>query len=294
MKYCALILLVLVSRIAFSQDKRMDRETANANMKVSETLISKPYILEQGQLQLNGDDGNNRSIVLKAIKESDQKIKEYETKVLEFINSKPAPDILSSRLSGAKAKASSVQTEISMTEKVYKQERTVGYVNQFQKLFLYQAFLSNMIKVYPQEVVFKNFLEKVKLAISSYGSRESFMNQLEANNASYLKNLKLIPAQQSNPSIEKMVKTEFEKLEGNGLVVTKVNITTAQWNIEKNDLDLPLYRKMSVSIAVKKSDGTCGLASAMVKEDYQGGGSYGQASMYLPTDVIVVPCENIK
>ena len=169
----------------------------------------------------------------------------------------------------------------------------MGIVYYLQNLYVYKGYLEGVTRIYPDNEKLKNYLSSVTAAINSYGSRDKFMAKTEDNQKNMAKNLKMIPAQQSNPKIEAIVKKNYESV-FKGCTVTKVNITYSAWIVDKNELDIPVCRKLSACVAIKKANGECGIGSSNVKEDYIGGGKYGESYAYLPSDPIIVPCENIK
>ena len=98
----------------------------------------------------------------------------------------------------------------------------------------------------------------------------------------------------SDASIEQMVKKQYESSwASDKLTVVKVHITSA-WVIEKNALDIPLYKEAEVNMAIKKADGSCGFAAGRVQQTYEGGGKYSAATLVMPGSPITVPCENLN
>lgn len=292
-KTTLLISLAITSLLNLNAQEKPTREQLISGSKNTETILDKPFIFTKGELQVSGNDVTNKKAFQEAIIKSDAVIKEYNEEVTKFLATNPSPYSYKNKLNGAIAKANGLDSDILLTEKEFKQGISLGSVYHLQKLYLYRGYLEGITRIFPENQKLKDYLKKASDAINSYGSRDKFMAKMEENNKNYIKNLKLIPAGQSNPKIEAIVKAKYQEFEKR-YTVTKVNITDAAWRIEKNDLGIPLNRKVSVSIAVKNDKGECGLAGANVIEDYQGGGVYGETIMYLPTNVIVVPCENIQ
>lgn len=286
-----LSLSICLTFAAFAQ--RPTREQLISGSKTTENILDNPFIFSKGELQVSGEDVTSRSAYVAAIEKSDAVIIEYNEEISKFLNSNPSPFSYKNKLNSTISKASGLDNDIPMVAKEFKQGTSLGIVYYLQKLYLYKGYLEGVTRIYPDNQKLKNYLEMVSNAINSYESRDKFMSKMEENYKNYTKNLKLIPARQSNSKIELLVKIKYQEFEKK-YKVTKVNITDAAWRIEKNDLGIPLNRKVSVSIAVKNDKGECGLAGANIIEEYQGGGTYGQSLMYLPTDVIVVPCINIS
>lgn len=289
--FCMIGLAVSVS---ISQTtSRPGRGEVMSNSNTIEDLLTKPFIFTRAELQVSGDDVTNKKAFQDAIAKSDAVIKEYNDEVTKYLATKPSPSMYSNKLNSTLAKASGVDNAIAQTEKESKQGTSLGTVYYLQKLYIYKGYLEGVTKFYPENEKLKSYLTSVTNAINSYGSREKFMNKTEENQKSMAKNLKMIPAQQSNPKIEAVVKKNYESV-FNGYTVTKVNITYATWIVDKNELGIPVCRKLSACVAVKNSKGECGIGSSNVKEDYIGGCKYGASYAYLPSDPIIVPCENIK
>lgn len=275
---------------------RPSRDEITASFKYSKDLLTEPFILKKAELQVSGDDVTKREAFEAAFDKSDAVIADYLSEVDKFLATNPNMSLYNNELSRVRNKAKSVEGDyghVKKAEKEFKTGNSLGGVYYLQTLYIYRGFLQGVTKIFPQDEPLKNYLKMVTEAIDSYGSREKFMDKMVANQKEQAKNMKMIPAQMSNPKIEALVKTRYEAAFP-GFKVTKVNISYQTWIIDKNDLGIPLRRKLSVSVGVKNSKGECGIGSSNVGEDYQGGGSYGQTYMYLPSDPILVPCENIK
>jgi len=283
----------IVNVVIAQTPKRNNRAEFEGGSKTIENLLTKPFIFTRGELQVSGDDVTNKKAFQDAIAKSDAVIKEYNDEVTKYLAGNPSPSAYKDKLNTTLAKASGLNNAISQTEKESKQGTSLGMVYYLQNLYIYKGYLEGVTKIYPENEKLKNYLSSATTAINSYGSRDKFMGKMEENQKNMAKNLKMIPAQQSNPKIEAMVKKQYEQ-SFKGFTVTKVNITYAAWIVDKNELDIPICRKLSVCVAVKNAKGECGIGSSNVKEDYMGSGSYGEAYSYLPSDPIIVPCENIK
>jgi hypothetical protein len=62
-----------------------------------------------------------------------------------------------------------------------------------------------------------------------------------------------------------------------GAKVLKTVITSSDWTVQKNNLDLPINKIMYYQIAYKDTDGTCRLGKGTIVKTYEGGGKYGPA-----------------
>jgi len=272
-------------------NKKGPRGNDIAESENAKGVIDEPFIFAKGALSV-GKIGSRKAYE-EAIVKSDAVIKEYDEAVTKYLATNPSGSILKTYLGRLKSIAGSVDGAIKQVANGYEKEVGLYPTGDLQALYLYKGFLQSISRVYTETQLFKDNLKTVEAAIASYGSREKFMDKMEEKYKNWVKNLKMIPAQQSNPKIEAMVKKRYEEA-FKGFTVTKVNITYQTWIIDKNEFDVPLCRKMSVCVAVKNEKGECGIGSSNVREDYMGGGSYTDTYMYLPSDPIIVPCENIK
>jgi hypothetical protein len=70
----------------------------------------------------------------------------------------------------------------------------------------------------------------------------------------------------------------------------------SEWNVRKNEYDLPREKYKLIQISYKSTvDGNCYLISNELIKDYEGGGKYGEISIFLGRDQgIQIPCENAK
>jgi hypothetical protein len=275
---------------------RPSRDEITASFKYSENLLLEPFIFKKAELQVSGDDVTKREAFIAAFAKSDAVISEYLAEVDKFLATNPTMSLYYKNLLRVRLRAKGVEGDyghIKKAEKEFKTGNSLGGVYYLQNLYIYKGFLQGVTKIYPDDEPLKNYLKMVTEAIDSYGSREKFMDKMEANYKNMTKNLRMVPAAMSNPKIEAMVKNGYES-SFKDFKVLKVHITNNPWILEKNDLGIPLYKRSSVSVGVKNAKGECGIGSANVRQDYEGGGTYGQAYMYLPSDPIIVPCENIK
>lgn len=277
-----------------SQEKqRTNRGESTSSWQDVEILFTKPFIFSKGELQVSGEDVEKKEAFVDAINKSNAVVKEYKTAIDNFLQGNPPASIYINKLKTSEAKAKGLVSNLTVLEKEFKSSTSLGGVYYLQKIYLYKGYLESQTKVFPESEILKEHLKKADDAIQTYGSTDEFLAKMVENKKEYTKNLKLIPAAQKNKKIEDLVKLKFQEFEKNW-TVTKVNITYPDWRIEKNELDIPLNRKLSVSIGLKNTKGECGLAGANVYEEYIGSGNYGETIMYLPSSVTVVPCENIQ
>ena len=282
------------SQPASPQEKqRPSRDEVGNSWNDVEILFTKPFIFSKGEMQVGGDDADKKEAFVEAIKKSNAVIEEYKMAVDKFMQGNPSPSIYSNKLKTSEAKSKGLVMKIKQADNEFKGGNSLGGVYYLQQIYIFKGYLDAQTKVFPESQIIKDHLQMANDAIQKYGSTDKYLGKMEKNKQEYAKNLKLIPAGQKNSTIEALVKKEYEAFSKN-FTVTKVNITDGAWRIEKNNLGITLNRKVSVSIAVKNSKGECGIAGANIIEEYTGGGNYGSSVMYLPTDAIIVPCENIK
>lgn len=74
-----------------------------------------------------------------------------------------------------------------------------------------------------------------------------------------------------------MSNTKYEAMASKGVdsgTPLRTVITSAVWQVKKNDFGYPQYKYLDVDIAVKK-EGKCYLSYGQIRRNYEGGGSYG-------------------
>lgn len=124
-------------------------------------------------------------------------------------------------------------------------------------------------------------------------ANNSFDTALDALAASAAKKLPTyLPKASSfalrDAALEQMIKT---KLKNAATVKTlKIGIMHSNWQIEKNDLGIPINRYREAFIWGKDSSDDhpyCHVYGFVIQQDYTGGGTYGSTGAYLNTDVLV-------
>lgn len=280
---------------ALDNAKYGTRDSRMATVNASETLFDKPFIFNKAYLNIGGDKLNDRAYIEEKLKESDAVIEDYKNQIDAFLASNPEKKMYQNDQSAVAVKAGFAVGFIKKAEDVFKNYRTLGSVTAYQDLLICKNFIESVKKVFPQEPALDANLTKLNQALQQYGSRESFMNKMGANQKEFVKNLRMGKAVTSNPAIEKSAKQQFESadMSSQKYTVTKVNIVN-DWKLTKNELDIPLYKELFVNLAIKFADGKCGLANAWMRQDYEGGGKYGSAQLTMPGAIQELPCENLK
>jgi hypothetical protein len=269
------------------------REGAKTTSNEMNTLFIESFLFSKGTINMPGEKAENRPAVEEAITNSDYVIKEFEQKVDEFLKSKPSPQILKSNYNSVVKIAQRYSSAIKDADDGLKNWKSLSAISYLQNLYLYKAYITAAIKVYPEAISLQENIEVLNDAINGYGTKESYMQRLVNNKIAYIKSLKMKPAAFKDASIEKMVKSQYENTSGQDkLTVTHVHITTL-WTLEKNTLDIPISKEAEVNMAIKRADGTCGFATGRIRQEYKGGGNYSVARLIMPSPVIVVPCENL-
>lgn len=275
------------SRNGYSRD---GVEAANKYIKI---LFDEPFIFAKGSINVKGDKGENKPAIMEALAESDKVIKEYELKIEEFLKTKPNQFALKNSYPKVTAKLNGLKYAIEAVADGLMNGRSLTYVGFLQELYLYKAFIAGAMKVYPEAVSLQEKYDQTEEAIKKYGSREDYMAAIQKNNIEYAKKLRLKKAVMSDPAIEKTAKTQFEKWFERDKVTVVKTVITSVWVIEKNALDIPLYKEAELNFAIKKADGSCGFATAYIRQVYEGGGKYGAPLINMPSGIITIPCENL-
>lgn len=269
------------------------RTGSQETMKEMKNLFTESFLFSKGVLNVSGEKGENKPAILEAIANSDATIKEFEKKVEEFLKTKPAANILKSDYHKVTSKANGLSKAIENADDGLKNWRSLTAVSFLQDLYLYKAYLTAAVKVYPEAISLQEKLEEAEAAIKRMPSREDYIAKMEKNKVDYLKSLRMKNAVISDAKIEAAAKKEYENSwKDDKVTVTKVHITT-NWTIEKNALDIPVSKEVEVNFAIKKGDGTCAFATGRMYSVYEGGGKYGAAYLIMPSPPITIPCENL-
>lgn len=269
------------------------RDGAMATQKQMQYLFTESFLFKKGTLNIPGDKAGSKPAVEEAIAASDAVIKDFEKKTEEFVKSNPSKQVLKSQMHAVTATVNGLAGAITKAADVYNNWRSIAAVSFLQDLYLYQAYITAAIKVYPEAISLQEKLEEVNAAIKKNGTREDYMAKMEKNQLDYIKSLRMKPAVFKDAAIEKMAKVKYEQwAAADKVTVTLVNITS-DWTVEKNAFDIPLSKEVQVNMAVKKADGSCGFATGTVRQVYEGGGKYSAPGLTMPSPVITVPCENL-
>ena len=88
-------------------------------------------------------------------------------------------------------------------------------------------------------------------------------------------------------AIEQMMKAKLKNAPT--LKISKIGVLHANWQIEKNDLGIPVNRYREAFIWGKDSSDDhpyCHVYGFVIQQDYAGGGTYGATYAYVNTDVL--------
>lgn len=270
------------------------RDGAQNTEKEMDLLFDNSILFTKGVINLPGDRSSNKPALLEAIAESDKVIAEFASRVDAFVKNKPTAAIVKNKYRVITNKVIGLKYAIEKAAAEYNTGRSISTVAYLQDLYLYKAYIAGAMKVYPEAISLEEKLAEAEAAIKLYGSREDYIAKMEKNNLEWVKSLRMKKAVMSDPAIEQMVKKRYESSWAEDkITVVKVHITSA-WVIEKNALDIPLYKEAEVNMAIKKADGSCGFAAGRVQQPYEGGGKYSAATLVMPGSPIIVPCENLN
>jgi hypothetical protein len=273
----------------------MSRETLMDGTKTIGELLQNPILFTKGKFQLAGNDANNDKAAMTALAQSDAIIKEYQGKMDAFLKEKTPAVLLKNAYTKVLSNTNGIPFAIKAVAEGTQSGKNYAFLLYVQDLYLYEAYLSNMVKVYPESIALQEKLENIQSAIQQYGNKDAFMAKMQQNKLDYLKSLKLSKAGMTDAKLEKTIKDQYEKwFEEAKLSVTKVVITSTVWTLEKNVLDIPLHREIAAQLAIKKPDGSCGIAYTYVRETYLGGGQYSAPTVISPTGPTIIPCENLN
>ncbi|MCU0376477.1 MAG: hypothetical protein MUF24_14310, partial [Chitinophagaceae bacterium] len=230
-----------------SSNRKPSREEMTNSFDVVEQLFTRPFIFTNGELQVSGDAVGVKDSFVTAVQRSNAVIGQYTAAVTAFMAGNPSAYTYANKLKPAEARASGITSLLKQLEQDYKSGTSWGGVYYLQKLCLFKGYLESMTKVFPESEKLKEYKKLADDALLTYGTADKYLARMDENKKQMVKNLKLTPAGQRNAKIEELVKLKYQQFEKDFTVV-KVNITDVAWRIEKNELGIPLNRKVSVSI----------------------------------------------
>ncbi len=112
-------------------------------------------------------------------------------------------------------------------------------------------------------------IDKEKAMLDEYVNSGKYDAHVAKFHQALIDAVKLGPKKMSNTKYESMATAGVDKGK-----VLKVVITTDVWIVKKNDWGFPLYKYLSVDMAVNH-EGKCWLSYGQIRKDYEGGGVYG-------------------
>lgn len=269
------------------------RDTRAQTIAQSEILLTKPFVFTKAEINIGGQNVDNRAFVEEKLAESNLVIEDYKNQVANFLGSNPEKKMYENEILSVRNHIKSSDILLAKAEDVYKNYRSLGSVQAYQNLIIRKVYIEQMQKVFPEETGFASFLQKINDALKNYGSAANFMDKMAKNQKEYIKNIRMAKAVVSDPTLEKIAKQSYEKadMSDQTYTVTKVNLVS-QWKLEKNELGIPLHKEMYVNMAIKLGNGKCGIAVGWLHATYEGG-NYGSPQLYNASSIQELPCENL-
>lgn len=235
--------------------------------------------------------GYNEYVKMRDTYKSNSKKKKY------YIDQLPACDKYYSEWI-PKVLAESILPDMEKTQQLLEKSKqsNPGWVIQECKssLSIIEMYLSakpNEPKLEKCKKYFQQLQKEEEEFIASGGDKryeESQKNEEIANE-------QMPKAVMKNPSWEKSAKELIEQSSEGGPVL-KVVLVDNGWNIEKDDLGIPLRRAQTMYVAYKsKSNGQCYYKQVDACQQYAGGGTYNSKIYFLDYDKdIKILCENVN
>lgn len=133
-------------------------------------------------------------------------------------------------------------------------------------------------------------LDKEITLLDDYVSSGQLEKAKAEHQQARIDNVRLDKKGMSNSSYEKLA---LDRTFSDGRKILRAVITSTDWLVAKNSLDVPKHKYLWVSIAVKEADGTCYKANGEIRRDYEGGGKYGSSKFLFGEREEEMNCNNI-
>ena len=192
-----------------------------------------------------------------------------------------------------------INREISVIEKDLKPMKSgvlsshgpTGYSN-YNKILAWQAYLTGLARLFPNEPKYLNLLNKINAELASLGSESTFEERWRQNAKAQTAKVRMPAARSNDAAVISEVRNAFNN-SGNTAEILKINLTTTQWTIIRNQLTSIIEgRTQEAAIATKQANGECLLYNVTIYQQYDGS-NYGPARMYGFSNVEMV-CSNAK
>jgi hypothetical protein len=168
---------------------------------------------------------------------------------------------------------------------------TEGF-SSYNKILAWQAYLSGLLRMYPQKTKYQGLLGRVNAEIAGLGSENAFETRWKANSKVFIGKVRMPAARNKDPLVIEEVRNAFNK-SGNTAEILKIHVTTTQWTVIRNALTSVIEgRTQEAAIATKQSGGECLLYNVTIYQQYDGS-VYTPARMYGFSNV-EIECRNVK
>lgn len=155
--------------------------------------------------------------------------------------------------------------------------------------------LENVEKMYPK-VKDAGWIDELKRDLNAQKSKlETYISSGEFDKYKAAKRKKLVDGRRmekpykKDASMEALVK-KYHTTEEYGTL--KRIVITSDWYVKKNDLGIPLEKKMRLQVATTQ-DGECTMREGYLFKTYEGGGTYGKIKLSHYFSPLEINCDNI-
>lgn len=185
-------------------------------------------------------------------------------------------------------------------EAMYKKQLWEGHENYHIEAESYLRKLEAILPNIPSKDKLKD--ETIANALKAKITKETTLlkeyinsGQLEAaikqRNQERIDAVRLSEKEMSNSAYEKMA---LDRSFDDGKKIIRAVIVSSDWQVVKNALDVPKYKSLWYSIAVKDKDGVCYKASGELRKDHEGGGKYGNPKFLFSEIDTEMNCDNVN
>jgi hypothetical protein len=166
-----------------------------------------------------------------------------------------------------------------------------GDINTIDKMI---SNFDNAFIMFPDEIEFKNRKEKLiarKSDLENYISSGDLKKDIEKRELMNIEERRISSPANTNPQLIAVVKRDLNVASIGSIL--RVSIVDRDWFIIKNNIDIPVSKKMEVECATKK-DGKCYKVYGYLKCVYEGGGKYSNPQFSSYGDLREMNCENVN
>lgn len=171
---------------------------------------------------------------------------------------------------------------------------SLGIFTFVQEIKIKEAYFYAAKVIYPNQPAIIKAHEWCVKAVDQIGTTEQVLAKINKSESDYLKKVKFPSAKVNDATLEAEFKKHFNAM-GYDETITKVNIQSADWTIDRNELTgVIVGRSKQAFIATKKPNGDCYVTEFWIFQDYNGSGYGSFRNVTNNSFRSKIDCANIK